>query len=451
MPQYAINVSSSEDVIAGLKFAKERNIRLVVKNTGHDYQGRSCGQGSLSLWTHNLKDISFLNYTSDSYTGPAIRLGAGVQAFEAYKAVGSKNLRITAGLCPTVGIAGGYVASGGHGPLMGTYGLAADNSLEFEVVTPDRGYMIASATQNADLFWALNGGGGGAYAVVISQTTRVHQDGPVVAAELAFNNTDDTSYWAAVDAWHNLLPAINSIPGAACTFSLTGSSVQALLTVLDGNATTVSNTIAPFLAQLDNLNVPHSNLLINQSNFYDYISTVESNLLNGDFPTNELAGGRIIPLSVVSTENQRADLVAALRTIVSSETSKFVINGNAANLSVSHTGLDNAILPAWRTMAYTLQINAYPDPAASVDVLDQVNTEVITGQDVLRDLTPGSGTYVNEATFDPTHWKDDYYGINYDKLLSVKNKYDSDVILYGPAVVGNDYWTVASDGRLCRA
>jgi len=33
----------------------------------------------------------------------------------------------------------------------------------------------------------------------------------------------------------------------------------------------------------------------------------------------------------------------------------------------------------------------------------------------------------------------------------VKNKYDSDVILYGPAVVGNDYWTVASDGRLCRA
>ncbi|QKX54303.1 uncharacterized protein TRUGW13939_01389 [Talaromyces rugulosus] len=80
-------------------------------------------------------------------------------------------------------------------------------------------------------------------------------------------------------------------------------------------------------------------------------------------------------------------------------------------------------------MAYSLIISAYPDSAVSVDVLDRVNAEVIAGQDVLRNLTPDSGIYVNEAT----------------------KKYDPDVVLYGPGFVGSDYWTVASDGRLCQA
>jgi len=54
-------------------------------------------------------------------------------------------------------------------------------------------------------------------------------------------------------------------------------------------------------------------------------------------------------------------------------------------------------------MAYSLIISAYPDSAVSVDVLDRVNAEVIAGQDVLRNLTPDSGIYVNEATVRPAY------------------------------------------------
>ncbi|QKX54302.1 uncharacterized protein TRUGW13939_01388 [Talaromyces rugulosus] len=149
---------------------------------------------------HNLEDISFLKFTSTGYTGPAVRLAAGVQAYQANSAVASQGLRVTGGLCPTVGLAWGYVTAGRHGPLIGLHGLAADNSLEFEVVTPEKGYMVASPRENADLFWALNGGGGSAYAVILSQTTRAHSDGPVTAATLNFNKTDDATYWDAIDA-----------------------------------------------------------------------------------------------------------------------------------------------------------------------------------------------------------------------------------------------------------
>ncbi|KAG9660707.1 FAD/FMN-containing isoamyl alcohol oxidase MreA, partial [Aureobasidium melanogenum] len=54
--QYAINVSCASDVINALNFAIDHNIRLVVRNTGHDYNGKSTGAGALGLWMGNLKD-----------------------------------------------------------------------------------------------------------------------------------------------------------------------------------------------------------------------------------------------------------------------------------------------------------------------------------------------------------------------------------------------------------
>jgi hypothetical protein len=63
---------------------------------------------------HNLKSISFENYTSTAYSGPAAKMGAGVQAFEAYTAADKAGLNVMGGQCPTVGISGGYSQGGGH-------------------------------------------------------------------------------------------------------------------------------------------------------------------------------------------------------------------------------------------------------------------------------------------------------------------------------------------------
>lgn len=99
-PSYAINVSTVAQIQLGINFARNTNIRLVIKNTGHDFSGKSGGAGALSLWTHNLKDVEFFaNYSSKggNYSGPAFKAGSGVQAFEIYEEAYKKGLVVVGG------------------------------------------------------------------------------------------------------------------------------------------------------------------------------------------------------------------------------------------------------------------------------------------------------------------------------------------------------------------
>lgn len=104
--RYAVNATGVEDVKAAVAFAKEKNIRFVIRNTGHDYLGRSTGAGALAVWTHYLKDIQFLDSSDQEYQGKAVKLGAGVQGFDILEAGREKGLVVVGGECPTVGIAG---------------------------------------------------------------------------------------------------------------------------------------------------------------------------------------------------------------------------------------------------------------------------------------------------------------------------------------------------------
>lgn len=83
---YAVNVSNVGQIQLAVNFARNAVLRLVVKNTGHDFNGKSTGAGALGIWTHNLKDIEYIaNYNSPGYKGPAVKMGAGVQAHEIYE------------------------------------------------------------------------------------------------------------------------------------------------------------------------------------------------------------------------------------------------------------------------------------------------------------------------------------------------------------------------------
>jgi hypothetical protein len=113
--------------------------------------GRSIGTGSLSLWTHYLKDIAIKDYKYTSYTGKAMKIGARVQAYEAYEAAHKQNLRVVGDTCPTVGLAGGYTQGGGHSMLSTVHGLGADQVLEWEVVTANGNTLIATPEKNNDL------------------------------------------------------------------------------------------------------------------------------------------------------------------------------------------------------------------------------------------------------------------------------------------------------------
>ena len=97
--------------------------------------------------------------------GSTITAAAGTQMLELDEQAHLRNLTIVSGGAGTVGI-GGYLTGGGHGALSSTYGMAADQVLEMEVVTPGGDILITNECQNRDLFWAMRG--------VSSQYRRVH-------------------------------------------------------------------------------------------------------------------------------------------------------------------------------------------------------------------------------------------------------------------------------------
>lgn len=122
---------------------------------GHDYLGRSTGTGGLAIWTHHLKDITPVQWSNSAYTGIALKIGAGVQGYELLEAASALGRVAITGECPTVGIAGGHTQNGGHSALSTNFGLGADQTLSFEVVTSSGELVTASKSENTDLYWAL--------------------------------------------------------------------------------------------------------------------------------------------------------------------------------------------------------------------------------------------------------------------------------------------------------
>ena len=133
-PSYAVNISNVAQIQLAVNFARNLNLRLVVKNTGHDFNGKAAGKGALTIWTHGLKDKAYYpNFkAANGYVGPAIKFGSGIQVFEANEFAKSVGATVVGGEAVTVGLGGGYTAGGGHSPLSSLYGLAADQVLAME-------------------------------------------------------------------------------------------------------------------------------------------------------------------------------------------------------------------------------------------------------------------------------------------------------------------------------
>jgi len=88
-----------------LNFARNSNLRLVVKNTGHDFADKGIGAGALSLWTHKLNDLEFYpDYVYGSYKGPAIKLGSGVETADVYASAEKNGVTAVGGECRVSGI-----------------------------------------------------------------------------------------------------------------------------------------------------------------------------------------------------------------------------------------------------------------------------------------------------------------------------------------------------------
>jgi FAD/FMN-containing dehydrogenase len=164
------------DVVDAVRFAREHGLELAVRGGGHNVAGHSTTDGGLLL------DLSLMN-------GVQVDAGARIGRAQGGATWGLFNretqvhgLATTGGVVSTTGLAG-LTLGGGLGWLMGRHGLALDNLLSVNLVLADGRALTASDQDNADLFWAVRGGGGN-FGVATSFDFRLHPVGPLITGGL---------------------------------------------------------------------------------------------------------------------------------------------------------------------------------------------------------------------------------------------------------------------------
>ncbi|KAJ2975552.1 hypothetical protein NUW58_g8319 [Xylaria curta] len=391
----------------------------------------------------------------NGYRGPAIRIEPGLLAYQIFEVARDKGLRVLGGTCPTVSIGGGYTTGGGHGLLSSKYGLGADNVLEWDVVTASGARVTATPKQNADLYWALSGGGPGVFAVIVGVTVKAFPDGDVSTAALTFgveSSPSEDAFWSAVEAFHSHMPNwLDQNATVAYVYSRGVFSLQPL-TLPDQPADSVRALIAPFLTRLDDIKVPYKLNVTTFPTFLDSYAAYQGPLPYGIIPSAEVQASRLVPRSILESEDKVHALVGVQRHIASLANGSFWIVGTGLALPQKPSAAPfNSVLPAWRDAAIHQNIVGQWDFHVSWE-------ENIAKQKLLLDtvlpalthLTPSSGAYMNEANEDQSDWKEAFYGRNYARLKRVKQIWDPKSMFYVKTGVGSDEWTVDKEGHLCK-
>ncbi|KAE8145761.1 hypothetical protein BDV25DRAFT_170259 [Aspergillus avenaceus] len=459
---YAVNVSTVAQIQLAINFARNAGLRLVVKNTGHDFNGKSTGAGALGIWTHHLKDMEYYeDYQGPGYRGPVVKMGAGVQASEIYTLAKKLGFTAVGGEGKTVGVAGGYVLGGGHSPMSSIYGLAVDQVVAMEVVLANGRFVTVTEESDADLFWALRGGGGGTYGIVTSVISRVHPKVGVTVSTFNFatgGNVTVDKFWAGVRAYLDRFPD-NADAGTYAYFWVMSTGANSFSFLMNPYFA-VNHTVAqfntlmkPWFDELDRLGIPYTPKTTYYDNYYD--------AWDAGFPLETVAstvmatGSRLFPRANwedASLLNQTFD---ALKTTITAGHPLLAFNMKADLLEGSP---ENSANPAFRnTLMHAITSTSWSANATNTQIRDELETFANDVLGVWRKTCPEAGAYMSEANILEPDFQQAFYGSNYDRLYKLKQRYDPTGLFYTPTGVGSEDWTVKSqdnlpdqNGRLCR-
>jgi FAD/FMN-containing dehydrogenase len=187
LPALIVRARSARDVAEAVRVARERGMRLSVLGGGHDWAGRALCDGGL------LIDMAGMRRVTVDTLARVATVGGGATAADVMAAAAPYGLVAAAGNIGSVGMTG-LTLGGGYGPLNGRFGLALDNLLGAEVVLADGRIVTADATCEAELFWALRGGGGN-FGVVTSMRVRLHPLNRLIGGMIVFPWSQAATVW----------------------------------------------------------------------------------------------------------------------------------------------------------------------------------------------------------------------------------------------------------------
>jgi FAD/FMN-containing dehydrogenase len=482
---YRFDVNSVDQVIAAVKFTKRHNVRLSILNSGHDFHGRNDAPNGLVLVLRALKgarilpsftpttegakpvDSSIKENGSAPLSGPGyVTFGVGYSTKELNDFLAPAKLFTLGAAHASVSVAGGWGQTAGHAPLSAQYGLGVDQFMEYKVVTADGVLRIANAASNPDLFWALRGGGGGTFGVVVEATVKAHVS-PKMSVGVAWVNTtdpnDSKSMYPALAWLHTQFPAAAENGMTIYYFaSPTAMSVVGINAGVNGTRTWLRENWKPVVQKLPTFSGMNNDSFVylslkydNYKAFFDYIinnekTPVTKNGSMGHAPSpmrtlwprhgpgeSMLTQSRgasnidswLLDKGAMSSPNFAKALESSMPKVWLGELRGQVVGGG----KVFQSNNDISLLPAWRKAYVHLIMVGSGQPNATA----------------LRKLAPNMGEYVNEASRLTPDWRNAFWGSNYGRLSKIKKKYDPDHLLWVTPGIDADAWTVKGP-RLCK-
>ena len=177
-PALIVRCADITDVLNAIEFARQQGLDVTVRSGGHSMVGLAVSNGGLVIDLSGMKGMWVDPVRRIAQVQAGLTLGEFVGETQAF------GLATTTGTVSGTGV-GGLTLGGGIGWLMGKYGLTIDSLLSADLVTADGRVLTASANENEDLFWGLRGGGGN-FGIVTSFEFQLHPVGPVLAGKIVY-------------------------------------------------------------------------------------------------------------------------------------------------------------------------------------------------------------------------------------------------------------------------
>lgn len=482
---YYVAVQDASDASAAFAFARQHQIPLSIKNSGHDYMTRNTQKGSLLLWVHELQNMSYAETftpegccppstggadkkndtttcttTTRSY-GPVVTIGTGVSSDAATNFATRNNATLLVGASPTIAVSGGWVLGAGHSVLSPVYGLGVDRVVQFRLVTPDGVERTANACQEPELFWALRGGGGGTFGLVLEATHRVEPAPlPIAVANLTLPanlTTEVATDWLLLQARLGLawgrqgwgghgagryLTMMNPLPEFANTsdasHSAASESMRAATEFITAHGGTSLVEVLP-----------------SWSAVWDKYITPQAASAVGSM---RVLANRLWPQRLFETEAGQASILAFMTNL----STQFGVDLRSAYIPIDTPFLvpgsnatydtNTSTHPAWYFSLWNFG-GAVANMAwnSSYENRLQAITNATIINNMLRDLVgPDGGSYVHETDPFTQDWQNSFWGSNYERLLEVKKKYDPDMLLNCWKCVGFEESDIQGTGFECQ-
>lgn len=181
-PRLIVFCKDVADVISSVNFARNNNLLLSVRSGGHNGGGLGICDDGLVI------DLSGIKYTLVDPVAKTVVAGGGCTWGDIDHATHAFGLATPSGIISTTGV-GGLTTGGGLGHFTRQYGLSIDNLLSVDMVLADGSFVSANADQNKDLFWAVRGGGGN-FGVVTAFTFKLHLIDTVYAGPILYEMSE---------------------------------------------------------------------------------------------------------------------------------------------------------------------------------------------------------------------------------------------------------------------